>query len=81
MKGWMRVQHLHMNKYVLLVSCDSKLHLCTVSSSVYSRYLLSTYSCGIRICLGVQSHAFVDVVSIALKLAQLETTHSLVLSL
>ena len=69
MKGWMRVQHLHMNKYIPLVSCDSNLHLCTVSSSVYSRYLLSTYSCGIRICHGVRNQAFFDVVSIALSLA------------
>ena len=48
-----------------LVSCDSS-HLRTVSSSVFSWYLLSTYSCGIRIISAIwstQSGLF-DVVSI-----------------
>ena len=30
-------------------------HLCTVSLSVYDGYLLSTYSCGIRILLALQT--------------------------
>ena len=41
----MRVQYLHMNKYIPLVSGDvtpTSSHLCTISSSVYSGYLLST---------------------------------------
>ena len=66
----MRVQHLHMNKYIRWFPVTPTYsHLCTVSSSVYSRYSLSTYSCGIRICYGVRSQAFSEVVSIALRLA------------
>ena len=46
----MRVQHLCMNKNVLLVSCDSNVLVLSPQVTVYSGYLLlSTYSCGIRI--------------------------------
>jgi len=39
-----------MNKYIPLVPMTPTYsHLCTVSSSVYSGYLLRTYSCRIRI--------------------------------
>ena len=60
----MRVQHLHMNKYIPLVSCDSNLLTSLHCLLKCSRYLLSTYSYGIRICHGVRSQAFFDVVSI-----------------
>ena len=43
LKGWMRFQYLCTNKWFPVTP-----HLCTVSSSVYSGYLLSTYSYGIR---------------------------------
>ena len=49
----MRVQHLGTNKYIPLVSCVSNLftssHCLLKLQSIVHGYLLSTYSCGIRI--------------------------------
>ena len=48
----MRVQHLCMNKYIPLVSCVSNLFKswhCLLKSQSLHWYLLSTYSCGIRV--------------------------------
>ena len=46
-EGRMSVQYLRTNKVFRWFSVTPQ--LCTVSSSVYSGYFLSTYSCGIRI--------------------------------
>ena len=66
----MRVQYLLMNKHIPLVPVTPTYsQLCTVSSSVYSEYLLSTNRCGNSLSYGVWSQAYFDVVSIALRLA------------
>ena len=47
------IQHLGINKYIPLVSCISNLftswHCLVRSQSIFHRYLLGTYRCGIRI--------------------------------
>ena len=59
----MKVQHLGANKYFPLVSCISNLfaswHSLLQSQSIVHGYLLSTYSCGIRIlsAMGIWSQA------------------------
>ena len=51
------IQHLGTNKYIPLVSCISNLftswHYLLKSRSIVHGYLLSTYSCGIRILLAM----------------------------
>ena len=64
-----RVQHLGTNKYISLVSCISNLftswHGLLQSQPIVHGYLLSTYSCGIRIlsAMGMESGSGADTLS------------------